>query len=261
MSRQWCHFFGLFLFLGLAVGCPDEPERQPTEIEEEEEEETNNNNNHNNNNHNNNNDVDAGPVYTGSIAGRIVNRAGESLEGLKILACSSSLCMTADTDANGEYLVTDMNIEPRHVQVTDLTDTYMGVLFYQDVIPNELNVLSRYVVLPNLSGAPSSLPMATGGTVTLANGALELTAPANAIEYPFGYDGEVIQAERLEGDEIPPYDIEPWMSRKADSFAFAFYPQNTKASENVTSGDHWREPATRHAVLYLDGRFFPCFFT
>ena len=49
-----------------------------------------------------------------------------------------------------------------------------------------------------------------------------------------GYDGEVIQAERLEGDEIPPYDIEPWMSRKADSFAFAFYPQNTKASENVT---------------------------
>ena len=91
MSRQWCHFFGLFLFLGLAVGCPDEPERQPTEIEEEEEEETNNNNNHNNNNHNNNNDVDAGPVYTGSIAGRIVNRAGESLEGLKILACSSSL--------------------------------------------------------------------------------------------------------------------------------------------------------------------------
>lgn len=235
MSRQWCHLLGLFLFLGLAVGCPDAPERQPTEVvEEEEEEEENNNNSNTNNNGNNQNDVDAGPVYTGSIAGRVVNRSGASIEGLKVLACSPSLCMTADTDANGEYLFTDMNIEPRHVQITDLSETYMGLLYYQDVIANELNVLSRFVVLPDLSGPPTSLPVATGGAVTLADGALELTVPADAITYPFGYNDEVIQSEMLSGEEIPPYDVEPWMPFKADSLAFAFFPANTISSEPVS---------------------------
>jgi hypothetical protein len=225
----------MFLFLGLTVGCPDASEKQTGRVvveEEEEEEEEENNNNNNNNNHNN--DIDAGPVYTGSIAGRVVNRSGASVEGLKVLACSASLCMTADTDANGEYLFTDMSIAPRHVQITDLTDTYMGLLYYQDVIANELNVLSRFVVLPGLTGAPTSLPVATGGTVTLANGALELTAPADAIEYPFGYNDEVIQSEMLSGEEIPPFDVEPWMLFKADSLAFAFFPANTTSTKNVS---------------------------
>jgi hypothetical protein len=224
----------MFLFLGLAVGCPDAPEKQTggVVVEEEEEEENNNNNNNHNNNHQD--DVDAGPVYTGSIAGRVVNRSGASIEGLKVLACSASLCMTADTDTNGEYLFTDMSIAPRHVQITDLSDTYMGLLYYQDVIANELNVLSRFVVLPGLTGVPTSLPVATGGAVTLADGALELTVPADALTYPFGYNDEVIQSEMLSGEEIPPYDVEPWMPFKADSLAFAFFPANTVSSAPVS---------------------------
>jgi len=230
MSRQWCHLLGLFLFLGLAVGCPDAPEKKPNEVVEEEEEEEE----EEENNNNNNNDIDAGVILTGSIAGRVVNRSGASLEGLKILACSASLCMTADTDSNGEYLFTDMSIASRHVQITDLSDTYMGLLYYQDVIANELNVLSRLVIVPELTGAPTSLPIATGGTVTLANGALEFTAPANALVYPFGYNDEVIQSEMLSGEEIPPFNVEPWMPYKEDSLAFAFFPANTTASESVS---------------------------
>lgn len=236
MSRQWCHLFGLFLFLGLAVGCPDAPEEEPEEVLEEEEEEEENNNNHNNNQ----SQFDAGPVVQGSIAGKVVNANGEALPNLRILACTASLCMSGDTNATGEYLFENISVEPMKMEVTDPDDNYLGLMFYQMVYADQLSVLTRDVVLPTITGAASSLSEANGGTVSLAEGAFEITVGAGVLEYPFGRNDDIIQAEYLSGGHIPPYDIEPFLDHPEDSLMFGIFPMGTKSTEavafKVTSG-------------------------
>ena len=236
MSLQGCHLSVLLLLLGLSMGCPTPPQEAPRETIETEDEDNDVDESENNDVSDNvtHSEVDAGPMITGSITGRVINRGSEPLSGMKIMACCSTICRTSTTDANGEYFFTDMIIEPRHVQVYDFTGVYLSVLYYQDVIADELHVLSRDVILPDLTTPPKSLPIATGGTVLLADGALELTLPPNSLEYPLGYDEEVIQAERLAGEEIPPYDVEPWLEQKEGSFAFALYPHKIQTSESAS---------------------------
>jgi hypothetical protein len=228
------HRTSVLLFLTAAfLACPNGPKEKQNETADQEIENTDGGPDTNTTEPTAHGDIDAGPVIVGGITGRILNRGRAPLAGLKIMACSSSICRTSDTDANGEYLFTDLIVEPRHVQVYDFSNVYLSVLYYQDVFPNEVNVLSRDVILPDLTTPPRSLPVATGGTVVLADGAFELTVAPNTLEYPMGYDEEVIQAERLAGEEIPPYDIEPWLSQAEHSFAFAFYPHKIKTTESA----------------------------
>ncbi len=235
MLRQYYYLSLLLLLLGLTVACPDNAseDQQPVTTL------TDGGNGDNVaddtiTDDNSDDAVDAGPMITGSITGRIINRSSEPLSGLKIMACCSTVCRTSTTNSNGEYLFSDMIVESRHVQAYDFAGVYISVLYYQDVFANELNVLSRDVILPDLTTPPKSLPIATGGTVLLADGVLELTLPPNTLEYPIGYDQEVIQAERLMGYEIPPYDVEPWRDHQEDSLAFAFYPHKIKTSDSAS---------------------------
>ncbi|MBL91421.1 MAG: hypothetical protein CMH56_06355 [Myxococcales bacterium] len=215
----------------MAVGCPDAPVEEPEEIIEKEEEEENNNNNNNNNNQT---QFDAGPVVQGSIAGKVVNANGDALANLRVLACTASLCMSGETNATGEYLFENISVEPMKMEVTDPDDTYLSLLFYQMVYADQLSVLSRDVVMPAVTDEPSSLSEANGGTALVAGGALEITVGAGALDYPFGRDDDIIQAERLSGSQIPPYDIEPFLAHPDDSFMFALAPHGTKSSEAVT---------------------------
>ena len=233
MLHQKCRFSAVFIMSVTLMACPTSPEEQQNDITTEDAGNANISQDENVIEPNSQSDIDAGPIVVGGITGRVLNRGREPLSGLKIMACCSTVCRTASTDANGEYLFTDLIIEPRHVQVYDFTNVYLSVLYYQDVFADEMNVLSRDVILPDVTTPPRSLPVATGGTVILADGALELTVSANSLEYPMGYDEDVIQAEWLAGEEIPPYDIEPWLTHKEDSFAFAFYPHKIKTSESA----------------------------
>ena len=65
--------------------------------------------------------------------------------------------------------------------------------------------------------------------MTLADGALTLTANPGELEYPLGFDEE-IQADRIEGLQLPPYPSRPWGDSVESVFGFVFNPVHIHSS-------------------------------
>ena len=69
--------------------------------------------------------------------------------------------------------------------------------------------------------------------VTLAEGTLELTAPAGALDYPIGLAQEVT-ATRVAAEHLPPYDVEPWIDFEDLTVAFHINPVGVECEEDIT---------------------------
>jgi hypothetical protein len=173
------------------------------------------------------------PLPTGHITGRIVNADGMGIGAAKIICCTATVCINVDTDADGYYLVSDILIEPRKMQVLDTTNTYMSILFYQEVVADSTSSLGRDVILPTTTETAASWTEDEGGSVSLAGGKLELTAASGVLDYPLGTAVEEVLAQELEVSDLPPYDEEPWAGVESMSYAFLFDPVHIVSEEAV----------------------------
>ncbi len=181
--------------------------------------------------------AEALPTPTGAINGRIVNREGEGLGGLKMLCCTSSLCISGDTEPDGTYQFDDLEVydeslvEARKMQVADLSGDYMETLFHQDVVVDEDNTLERDVVMPPDDGVPAYWDVEQGGDVSLAGGVLTLTAPGDALIFPFGYVDHIVRGVAIPATSIAPQDVEPWVGHEDATFAFLINPVDIRSKE------------------------------
>ena len=170
---------------------------------------------------------------TGAVAGRLVHANGLPIEGLRMLACTASICYWDETDSDGRFLVTNLTLEPLKMQTGDPNAAHVDVLFYHLLDTTEVSELPRDVIVPLKDQEPA--PWAEGGgAVTLADGALTLSAEADALTYPPGTKDKAVTAYRLAGDDLPPFDWAPWEGREAETFGFVINPLGIEAEPGVS---------------------------
>jgi len=192
-------------------------------------------------------DVEEVVVVPGTISGRIVNAQGEGLVGIKMLSCTTSLCVSGETGANGEYLFEGIDPEPQKMQATDAGGVYMSVIFYQECISEEHEKLSWDVVMPERNTAVVSWPEGQAGELVTADGALTLTLADGALDYPLGFFDENIRVEYVPGSQLPPYDAHPWAGAEEGVFAYYFYPLHIMAEPFAAFSAVMQEPAPEGA--------------
>lgn len=169
------------------------------------------------------------------IGGALTSQGGEPVAGVRISACTLETCIVGQTGADGTYTVQRLPVTPHKVEVLGVAKGYMTVAYYQDVLPGELARPERAVVLPRTTNAGVSWTAAAGGTATVADGKLVLSARPNTLLYPIGTPEEemLVEAVQVSLDELVPYDSEPWKGKESKSLAFILNPFPLKASESV----------------------------
>ena len=174
---------------------------------------------------------------TGSIKGRIVDETGNGLVGLKVLCCTSSLCVSGETESDGRYRFDDLEIydeslsEARKMHVTDLSGAYMDIVFHQVVVAGEVRELQNDVAMTPDSGVPSIWGEDTGGAVALAEGKLELNASPESLIFPFGLNDSMIRAVSILAKNVPPQDVEAWVGHEDETISFLINPLDIRSKE------------------------------
>ena len=175
---------------------------------------------------------------TGTVAGRLVHPDGSPIEAMRMLACTASICYWDETDSDGRFQVSDLTLEPLKMQTGDPDGAHLDLLFYHLLDTEEVSELPQEIIVP-LRDEQEPTPWSDeGGTVTLANGALELHAESGALTYPFGTLEEAIRAMRVEGPDLPPYDWAPWSDAVDDTFAFVINPVGLAVEPGATVRVH-----------------------
>ena len=161
---------------------------------------------------------------TGSVAGRLIAPDGQGISGLRMLACTPSICYWDETDGEGRFLVSDLALGPLKMQTGDPSATRLELIFYHWLDDEGTSELAEAVTVPLLP-ADDPVPWSeAGGSVLLAGGQLELIAEPESITYPFGTKEESVRARRVPGSQLPHYDWTPWAGEEADTFAFVINP-------------------------------------
>lgn len=184
--------------------------------------------------------VDAAPVAcdpspsgkpVGCVHGKVVDTAGKAIAGIKVSACTDVECIRANTAADGTYDIQGLEVGAHHIEVLGDPMGVATMVWWQDVPSGVLSRLPRTVTLQPLAGA-TKVPWkpADGGKVVLAEGRLELEAEPDTLKYAPGTIDKSALAIELDVDEIPPYDIEPWKGKEAQTVAFIVNPFPLKAS-------------------------------
>ena len=198
---------------------------------------------------------------TGSIKGRIVDADGHGLAGLKVLCCTSSLCVSGETESDGRYRFDDLEIydeslsEARKMHVTDLSGAYMDIVFHQVVVAGEVRELQNDVAMTPDSGVPSIWDEDTGGTVVLAEGKLELNAPPESLIFPFGLNDSMIRAVSIMAKNVPPQDLEAWVGHEDETISFLINPLDIRSKEAlglIVFDDVEREAGSKFEVWSLN---------
>lgn len=161
---------------------------------------------------------------TGSVAGRLVHPDGQPIEGMRMLACTPSICYWDETDSDGRFLVSDLTLEPLKMQTGDPGGTHLDLIFYHLLETEAVSELPSELIVPLRDGEPAVAWPDEGGTVTLASGQLELEVDPEAVSYPVGTKEKAVSAMRIEGANLPPFDWAPWEGREDETFAFVVNP-------------------------------------
>jgi hypothetical protein len=195
---------------------------------------------------------DAGPPPpVGAITGRIVDVDGAPLADLEVQCCTSDTCYVGSTDDDGQYRFGQLLLIPRKFRViSELGDTIDG-LFYQDVIADVTTDLGRDAILQPL---PETSTNWTGGTVLLAGGALQMTAPEGALHFETA-EPSPVGARAIAPADLPPFDREPWRVAGSEAMAFVITPFHLTSAApvdvRVLDGVS-AVPGTRFAVWSVD---------
>lgn len=167
------------------------------------------------------------------VGGRLVDETGAPVANLAIGACTLDVCIRSNTNADGRYTIGRLTVNSQKMLVFGVAKGYAQMIYYQDVTPGVLATAPHDVVLHKLAAPDVDWLAATGGTVTLANGNLELTAAADTLLYPIGAE-EKVAALEIDVADLPPFDIEPWAGHEEHTRAFIVNPYPLHASAPVT---------------------------
>ncbi|MFO0744102.1 MAG: hypothetical protein U1F43_00315 [Myxococcota bacterium] len=172
----------------------------------------------------------------GCVFGTLVDTKGKPLSGVKVSACTDVECIRADTAADGTYDIQGLQVAAHHIEVLGDPKGVATMVWWQAVPAGVQSRLKEPVVLQPLAGI-TKVPWLPddGGTVTLADGRLELTAEPGTLKYAAGTVAadKAVLAIELDIDDIPPYDIEPWKGKESKSMAFVVNPFPLKASAPI----------------------------
>lgn len=129
----------------------------------------------------------------------------------------------------------DIAVGPVRVLVNGTPQGFTSAVAYVSMLAPNAVAMARPIVLLNQGADSSPLPRHAGGTVSLAEGTLEMNAVPGGLVYPAGTTPE---AERLSALATPitalaPLDIEPWLGKEANSRAFTFTPFYLRADPPV----------------------------
>ena len=213
-----------------------------------------------------NNDVttstDTGPaedtavVQEGSVTGTVVDESGAGVEGVMLLACDDDSCITSKTDGSGSYSIV-VPLGWRKMQMMGAAKGFVSMNFYQNVESTEPTVAGSDIVAIAASTEPAvALSAADGGTVSLAGGALTVTAEAGVAVYPIGQTEEVT-AVKVSAAHLPPYDMDaPWAGKEEGTHAFHINPLPVKvAGEGQTFSFTVAGGTGDYAVYYVDDHY------
>ena len=199
---------------------------------------------------------DTAVAETGSVTGIVVDESGAGVEGVMILACDDDSCITSKTNGDGGYTIA-LPFGWRKMQMMGGAKGYTSINYYQNVEGTEPTVASRDIVAVAASAdAPSPLPAAEGGTVSLVGGALTITAGPGVASYPIGQTEE-ITAVSLSASHLPPYDVDaPWAGAEDSTLAFHINPLPVKAA---SEGQTFQFSATGgtgdYRIFYVDDHY------
>jgi hypothetical protein len=171
----------------------------------------------------------------GSVEGRVLGADGEPLANLTVTCCDAEACLTGATGADGGYRFDGLAPAHRHLAVI-ADDAHVDILYAQEVGQWRPPVT---VYLPARGEAPVAWSASGGGTVTLASGALELTAEPGSVVYPTGTREEEVSAVQIEIDRLPPYTLLPegepaWFAPNTTAVAFMMHPTILTSSQPIT---------------------------
>jgi len=167
------------------------------------------------------------------VAGRLVDEGGAPVPNLAMGACTLDVCIRSTTNADGRYTIGRLTVNPQKMLVFGAAKGYAQMVYYQDVTAGVLTNAAHDVVLHKLAAPDTDWLAATGGTVLLADGKLELSAAADTLLYPIGAE-EKISAIEIDVADLPPFDIEPWVGHEDATRAFIVNPYPMHTSTPVT---------------------------
>jgi len=176
--------------------------------------------------------TDSNGAAVACVAGRLVDESGVPVPNLAIGACTLDVCIRSTTNAEGRYVIGRLTLNPQKMLVFGVAKGYAQMIYYQGVTPGVLVNAPRDVVLHRLAAPDLDWPAATGGTVILADGMLELSAAPDTVIYPIGAD-EKVSALEIDIADLPPFDITPWAGNEDHARAFIVNPYPLHASSSV----------------------------
>jgi hypothetical protein len=171
----------------------------------------------------------------GAVQGRVVDPDGRPLANLRIACCTLDLCVTGETDSDGQYLIEGLDEGPRKMLVNDSTEKHMAIVYYQYVPEGETSRLERDVILPLRTHPRVLWDPAVGGPASFVEGQLKLTAPPNTLLYPPSTStlAPGLFVESVLPVNLPPYPQTPWMGREDKTLAFVFNPTGVESREAI----------------------------
>ena len=189
------------------------------------------------------------PPPPGVATGRVINVYDEPLSGAFVLVCTDSYCVSGETNEDGVYTVSELDVAPHKIEVGG--GEYLSIVFYQDVVAEGPSSATRDIVLIEAPAEDVPWLETEGGTVSLANDQLTLSIAPDDLSYPFGFSEEIqrVAASSVALSQLPPYDQEPWVGLESGSQAFHLAPLGLKTvgapftvtiqSPNATPGDYY----------------------
>lgn len=186
-----------------------------------------------------------------SLAGRIVDSDGNPVEGAFVQACCAAICLASNTGADGSYSFAEgVRTDMYKIGVGGFKTGHMSFNYYQDPVtqPNLAVAVTAY----DKPSTAAPLPKETGGTVTLADGELVLTAPAG-IKYDIGEPAE-LTAVKVPQAELPPYDFDLTTCSSDPVVAYIINPLKTKLEEGSfeVTAKIGASPGAKYGIWVVD---------
>ena len=197
-------------------------------------------------------DVPELPDPTGILEGKVVTQEGAPVGGSSVLACNHSMCFTGSALEDGTFVIDQLDEGSYKVQVMGSLQGFMNMAFNAEVFQDQTTVISRDIVLVEIVEEKAPLLEDDGGTLMVAEGAVEFTAEPGSLDYPLGFD-EAMHGVGVPISALPPHNVEPWLDAPEGAAAFHFNPFGTEADPalafRVLSG---LLPDTSHGVWVVE---------
>ena len=177
--------------------------------------------------------ADIGPTpTTGALEGRVLGPGGKPVAGVFVQVCTEATCTSVELDEEGRYAATDLQPGGYKLQVVGALQGYLDMAIAQTVRAGETTSPPLDLRLVAPAEAPISWARDVGGTVVVAGGKLELTAPPGALKFPFG-PGEVVSAAQIDAEAIASHEVAEFEGLEAQTLGFLLGPFGVESTEPI----------------------------